>query len=176
MAAPKPKSCLSCGGKNTADAKRCASCGAALDDLKAAPPSERAGGRPHRKEGFSLVWLGISLGVQMVLTGAVLLALPRVVTALDFEGYYGMTVIIPVWFVGGLLVGLISPGKTFLEPLAATMVIAVPTAVFLAFTQTVRAMPWFMYGIMSAVGVLFTLVGTYTGERIQLGPPPKPAP
>jgi hypothetical protein len=28
---------------------------------------------------------------------------------------------------------------------------------------------------MAAIGVLFTLIGAYIGERIQLGPPPKPA-
>ncbi|MCC6524159.1 MAG: hypothetical protein IT373_15970 [Polyangiaceae bacterium] len=172
--APKPKSCPSCGGKNTAEAKRCASCGGPLDELKPASSTERSKERHYRQEGFSLLWLAISLGVQAVLTGAVLVALPRVITALDFEGYYGMTVTIPVWFVGGLLVGLISPGKTFIEPVVATFMIAVPTAIFLALTQTVRSMPWFMYGIMSAIGVLFTLVGSYTGERIQLGPPPKP--
>jgi len=26
-----------------------------------------------------------------------------------------------------------------------------------------------------AIGILFTLIGAYIGERIQLGPPPKPA-
>ena len=28
---------------------------------------------------------------------------------------------------------------------------------------------------MSAIGIMFTLIGAYIGERIQLGPPPKPA-
>jgi hypothetical protein len=32
-----------------------------------------------------------------------------------------------------------------------------------------------MYVLMSALGILFTLIGTYIGERIQMGPPPKPA-
>ena len=32
-----------------------------------------------------------------------------------------------------------------------------------------------MYVIMAAIGVLFTLIGSYIGERIQMGPPPKPA-
>jgi len=35
-------------------------------------------------------------------------------------------------------------------------------------------MPSFLYIIMAAIGVLFTLIGAYLGERIQLGPPPKP--
>ena len=172
--AKRPKACPSCGAKNTVEAKRCASCGATLET----PPATERGAesRRYRPEGFSPLWLLISLAVQAVLTGAVLIALPRVITALDFEGYYGMTVAIPVWFVGGMLVGLISPGKTFVEPVTATIVVAVPTAIFLNYTQTVRAMPWFMYAIMAMAGVMFTLVGSYAGERIQLGPPPKPAP
>jgi drug/metabolite transporter (DMT)-like permease len=34
-------------------------------------------------------------------------------------------------------------------------------------------MPAFMYALMSALGVVFTLIGSYIGERIQMGPPPK---
>jgi hypothetical protein len=37
----------------------------------------------------------------------------------------------------------------------------------------VRELPTFLYVIMALIGVLFTLVGAYIGERIQLGPPPK---
>jgi hypothetical protein len=36
-------------------------------------------------------------------------------------------------------------------------------------------MPVFMYVIMSMIGVLFSLIGAYLGERIQMGPPPKKA-
>ena len=53
--------------------------------------------------------------------------------------------------------------------------VAIPTVGFLASTQTVKTMPLFMYIIMAAIGVLFTLIGSYIGERIQMGPPPKAA-
>ena len=82
-------------------------------------------------------------------------------------------VAIPVWFVGGFLVGLISPGKTFIEPVMSTFLIAIPTAMLLYRFQTVKTMPYWMYILLSAVGLLFTLVGSYLGERIQMGPPPK---
>jgi hypothetical protein len=72
-----------------------------------------------------------------------------------------------------MLVGLISPGKTFIEPVVAAFLIAIPTAMVLFNTQTVKTMPWFMYFLMSALGVMFTLIGAYIGERIQMGPPPK---
>jgi hypothetical protein len=110
-----------------------------------------------------------------VLTAAVVAGLPAVVPAFDFEGAAGMMVAIPVWFVGGLLVGLISPGRTFIEPVVAVFLVALPTAFLLHEGQTVKTMPVFMYVLLSALGLLFALIGTYVGERIQVGPPPKPA-
>jgi CDP-diglyceride synthetase len=74
-----------------------------------------------------------------------------------------------------MLLGMISPGKTFIEPVVASFLVALPTVFYLARGQTVRTMPLFMYVIMAAIGVLFTLIGSYIGERIQMGPPPKPA-
>jgi len=126
------------------------------------------------REGFSIVWCFIALVVQAVLTAALVVGLPMVAPALDFEGSNGMVVAIPVWFVGGMLLGMISPGKTFIEPVVASFMVAIPTVFYLARGQTVRTMPLFMYVIMALIGVLFTLIGTYIGERIQMGPPPKP--
>jgi hypothetical protein len=86
-----------------------------------------------------------------------------------------MLVAVPVWFVGGMLLGMISPGKTFIEPVVAAFLVAIPTVLYLANGQTVRTMPFFMFAIMALIGVMFTLIGSYIGERIQMGPPPKPA-
>jgi ABC-type multidrug transport system fused ATPase/permease subunit len=129
--------------------------------------------RRYQQEGFNLIWMLIALVVQSVLTAALVVGLPMVVSALDFEGIYGMYVCVPVWFLGGLLVGMISPGKTFIEPVVASFFVAIPTVFYLVRTQTVRTMPTFMYVILAAVGVMFTLIGSYIGERIQMGPPPK---
>jgi hypothetical protein len=125
--------------------------------------------------GFKPLWLLIALGVQSVLTAALVVGLPMVVTALDFEGSNGMIVAIPVWFVGGLLVGMISPGRTYAEPGIASFLVQVPTVLYLWRGQTVQTMPFFMYAIMGIIGVLFALVGSFLGERIQMGPPPKVA-
>lgn len=122
-----------------------------------------------------MTWLAISLVVQGVLTAALVVGLPMVVTLFDFEGGNGMLVTIPVWFLGGLLVGLISPGRTFIEPCVASFFTAIPAVFYLVRGQTVHSMPTFMYVIMATIGVLFTLIGSYIGERIQLGPPPKTA-
>ena len=105
-----------------------------------------------------------------ILTAAVVMGLPMVVPLFDFEGSAGMMLSIPVWFVSGMLVGLISPGRRVLEPVVATFLVALPTA-FLLFTgQTVKVLPYWMYVLLSALGVLFSMIGSYAGERIQLGP------
>jgi hypothetical protein len=174
--------CPACGTKNASEAKRCGSCGAVLEDLKPIHDERRERERRYQQEGFSTGWLAIAIGVHAVLTAAIVVALPSAIGALDFEGYNGMTLVIPVWCVGGLLVGLISPGKTFVEPAVAAMIVGMPTVFYLynglfglvGSGQTVRVMPMFMYIIMALIGVMFTLVGSYLGERIQMGPQPKP--
>jgi hypothetical protein len=177
MAAPKPVLCASCGfAKNTPGSARCASCGAKLEELGRVKRSrEDELGRRYQQEGVSMQWLLIAFAVQSVLTAALVFGLPMVLTVLDFEGQGGMVVCIPVWFLGGLLVGMISPGRTFIEPAVASLVVAIPTTFLLIQSQTVRTMPLFLYVIFAAIGILLTLIGSYIGERIQLGPPPKTA-
>lgn len=167
--------CPSCGYKtNPPGSTRCVSCGTKIEGLGKLERSRAEElERRYQQEGVSLAWMGIALAVQGLLTAALVFGLPMVITAIDFEGGNGMTVCIPVWFVGGLLVGMISPGRTFIEPVIAAFVVAIPTTYFLVQSQTVRTMPTFLYIIMAAIGVLFTLIGSYIGERIQLGPPPK---
>jgi hypothetical protein len=165
--------CTSCGfTNNPAGSVRCASCGLKLEELGKARLSEDVRGRRYQQEGLDLKWLGIAIIVQGVLTAAVIFGVPMLVSALDFEGGSGMVACIPIWFLGGLLVGLISPGRTFLEPVIGSFVVAIPTTYLLVQSQTVRTMPTFLYVVMAAIGVLFTLIGAYTGERVQLGPPP----
>lgn len=164
--------CSSCGYSNTPPLAnhRCVSCGAKIEDLKRQLSRQEELERRYQQEGFSLLWFGISLGITTVMTAALVMGLPMVVPALDFEGSAGMLASIPVWFLGGFLVGLISPGRTFIEPMVAVFLVALPTAFLLYVNQTVKTMPAFMYVLMSALGVLFALIGSYLGERIQLGP------
>jgi len=170
----KPLICAACGFKNAANASRCSSCGASID---AASPKSRQDPRARQlhQQGFNMLWCGIAIAVLGVLTAALIVGLPLVISALDFEGSNGMLLSIPVWFLGGLLVGMISPGRTFVEPVVASVFVVIPTVAYLVSSQTVRTMPLFMYVIMGAIGVMFTLVGSYLGERIQMGPPPKTA-
>jgi hypothetical protein len=174
MAAVKPAVCPSCGFKKNPPASvRCASCGARLEEVgrsKRPPAQER-----YQQEGVSIRWLLIAFGVQAVLTAALIFGLPMIAPFLDFEGQNGMVVCIPVWFLGGLLVGMISPGRTFIEPAVASLLVAIPSTFLLIQSQTVRTMPVFLYLIFAVIGILLTLIGAYAGERIQLGPPPKTA-
>ena len=114
--AGKPVICPSCGfQKNQPGSTRCVSCGAKIDDLgkfKRSREDELA--RRYQQEGVSVQWLLIAFLVQGVLTAALVFGLPMVQPMLDFEGQNGMLVCIPVWFLGGLLVGMISPGRTFI--------------------------------------------------------------
>lgn len=177
MAPAKVVVCPSCGFRNSPPPpnQRCTSCGAKMEALTRARTREEELERRYQQEGFSMSWMLVSLLIQGVLTAALVIGLPQVVPIFDFEGGNGMLVTIPVWFLGGLLIGLISPGRTFIEPVVAAFFIAIPTVFYLVRSQTVRTMPTFMYVIMATIGVLFTLIGSYIGERIQLGPPPKPA-
>jgi hypothetical protein len=174
---PTSVNCPACGVKNSPVPAngRCISCGAQMESLKPVRNAEQERQRRYQQDGFSVAWMLIAILVQSVLTAALVVGLPMVVSSLDFEGSAGMTMAIPVWFVGGLLLGMISPGKTFIEPVVAAFLVAIPTVFYLARSQTVRTMPLFMYIIMAGIGVLFTLIGSYLGERIQMGPPPKPA-
>ncbi len=177
MAAGKPLICASCGfQKNQPGSARCASCGAKIEDLgKSKRTREDELARRYQQEGVNVTWLLIAFLVQGVLTGALVFGLPMVLPMLDFEGQNGMLVCIPVWFLGGMLVGMISPGRTFVEPAVASLLVAIPSTFLLIQSQTVRTMPLFLYLIFAAIGILLTLIGAYIGERIQLGPPPKTA-
>jgi len=176
MAAGKPVTCPSCGfKKNPPGSARCASCGAKIDDLGRARRRDDDLARRYQQEGVSIQWLLIAFLVQAVLTAALVFGLPMVLPILDFEGQNGMVICIPVWFLGGLLVGMISPGRTFIEPAVASLLVAIPTTFLLIQSQTVRTMPLFLYLIFAGIGILLALIGAYIGERIQLGPPPKMA-
>src|SRR5690606_10925753 len=156
-------SCPSCGYKNQQPLarNRCVSYGVHIDEFVPTPGFGGVVGAHYQQRSFDLVWFLTALVMMVMLNVAIDLVLPRVVPVLDCEGSAGMLVAIPVWFTGGLLVGLISPGRTFVEPVAAVFLVALPTAFLLHQGQTVKTMPAFMYVLFAALGVLFTLVGAY---------------
>jgi hypothetical protein len=167
--------CQSCGFANTPPLanNRCVSCGARIEDVKRVLSRQEELERRYQQESFSVTWFMVSIAIMSVTTAAFVMGLPMVVPAFDFEGSAGMLVSIPVWFFGGMLIGLVSPGRTFIEPMVAVFLVAIPTVLILYSGQTVKTMPAFMYALLSALGILFTLIGAYVGERIQMGPPPR---
>jgi len=175
-AAPTSIVCPACGHKNSPipENGRCVACGSLMEPVKSTRGPEDPKKR-FRQDGFSPLWCVIALVVQAVLTAAIVVGLPMVLSTFDFEGYYGMIVAIPVWFIGGCLLGMISPGKTFIEPVVASFLVAIPATFYLKNSETVRTMPLFMYLLLATIGVMFSLIGTYLGERIQMGPVPKTA-
>ena len=172
-AASQSIQCQSCGyAKNPKGSVRCVSCGQKLEELVKERVSVDARGRSYQQEGVSPTWLAIAIVVQALLTGAIVFGLPMLVPMFDFEGGSGMAVCVAVWFAGGFVVGLISPGRTFVEPTLASFLVAMPATYLLVHSQTVRVLPTFLYVVLAGIGVMFTLIGAYAGERVQMGPTP----
>src|SRR6201995_4259681 len=94
---------------------RCVSCGAKIEELKRSLTRQEELERRYQQEGFSLLWFGVSIAIMTVMTAALVMGLPMVIPAFDFEGSAGMRISIPVWFLGGMLIGLICPGKNFIQ-------------------------------------------------------------
>jgi hypothetical protein len=75
---------------------------------------------------------------------------------------------VAVWFVGGIAVGFISPGKTFLEPAVGALVAAIPTIVYLKWSTPDGFEPSLIaYLVGGAMGVMISLFGAFLGEQLQ---------
>lgn len=171
MSAPKTIICPTCGFKNPAPVpkNRCGSCGTRIEEIQRTLSHQEELARRYQQQTFSMRWFLVSLVTMAVMTTVVLYVIPLLIKAVDFEGRAGMTLAILVWFASGALIGMVSPGRTFVEPVVAAFLTAIPTAFLLFHYQTVKTLPAFMYVLLSALGLLFTLVGAYLGERVQVG-------
>jgi hypothetical protein len=169
-AATEEITCPMCGFKNPADQERCRSCGARVEALTAVYTDDEARARRYQQEDFEWKWALIACGVLLVLQAILLGALPQVIASYDPQGMAGLMLTVPVAFVGGLIVGLMSPGKTFVEPAVGAIIAAVPTLMFIStitpdgFQPTVLA-----YVVCAMMGVMTALFGAFLGERLQMG-------
>ena len=165
-----------CGSKNAPNMARCASCGAKIEALGPADyTDEEELARRHQQEGFEWKWAFVSFFIYILLQAAILGVLPRVLTAFDPQGLPGLGISVLVWFVGGIIVGLVSPGKTFVEPAVGALFAVVPTIAFLmlitpgapgdpeGFDPSITA-----YLIGGLLGVMISLFGAFLGEKIQM--------
>jgi hypothetical protein len=170
MAAQEEITCPMCGFKNPADLERCHSCGARVEALTATYSAEEEHARRYQQDTFEWKWalIGAALfsGLQLLVLGI----LPGIISSFDPQGIGGLMLSVPVFFAGGIVVGVISPGKTFVEPAVAAMLAAIPTLTVVAirtpdgaFEPTLLA-----YIVCAAMGIMTALFGAFLGERAQM--------
>jgi len=103
------------------------------------------------------------------LQALVLGLLPRLIYSFDPQGLSGLMLSVPIFFVAGIVLGIVSPGKTFVEPAAGSMLAAGPTLALVAmrtpegFEPTVLA-----YIVCAVMGVMMALFGAFVGEKVQM--------
>jgi drug/metabolite transporter (DMT)-like permease len=176
MAAVKEITCPMCGFSNPPDRERCHSCGAKVESLAVQHTAEERHARRHQQEEFHWKWALIGAAVQLVLQAVVLAALPAAIHSFDPQGLPGLMVSVPVMFVGGVVLGLISPDKTFVEPAVAAMLAAVPTSLLVSMRTPQGFEPTFLaYIICAVMGIMMALFGAFLGEKVQMAGQNKPA-
>ena len=161
--------CPVCGFNNPPSTARCRSCGAKVEALVANYTAEEEEARRYQQDSFEWKWALMAAGVYLVLQAVILIAGPVAVSTFDPQGLPGLMISAVVWFFGGIAVGLISPGKTFVEPAAGAVLAVPPTIAYLALTTPDGFQPSMMaYIIFSLLGVMVALFGAFLGERIQM--------
>ena len=99
-----------------------------------------------------------------------LVLLPLFLKAYDPMGIMGMVISVAIWFVGGIVVGIVSPGKTFVEPAVGALLTLIPTISYLrwitpeGFDSSLLA-----YLVMGLLGAMWALFGSFIGEKVQGG-------
>ncbi|MDD9932626.1 MAG: hypothetical protein OXT09_03440 [Myxococcales bacterium] len=161
--------CPMCGFKNPGEQERCRSCGARVEALTADYSAEQERARRYQQDDFQWKWALIAAALLVVLQGILLGALPRVIASYDPQGIDGLMLSVPMAFVGGLMVGLMSPGKTFVEPAVGAAIAAVPTLSLVSMITPEGFQPTMLaYVVCAAMGVMTALFGAFLGERLQM--------
>jgi len=161
--------CTICGAKNDPQATRCTSCGAKLDPLGSNELSaEEKHARRYQQDSFAWLWVVISFAVYLVLQAIFLVALPMVIDAYEPMGLSALMISAAIWFVGGIIVGWISPGKTFLEPSVGALLAVVPTMIYIDHISDVYPLSLLAMIVGGMLGVMVTLLGGFLGEKIQM--------
>lgn len=163
--------CAMCGFENQASAARCASCGAKLEALGAGEyTDEELLARRFEQESFEWKWAGIACGVYLAFQFVTLVVAPHIFGSYDPQGLAGLGVSVVIWFFGGIVMGIISPGKTFLEPAVGAAIAAFPTIAYQhSITPEGFEPSMLAYIVAGLLGVMLSLVGAYVGERVQMG-------
>lgn len=163
--------CPMCGFENQAGANRCVSCGAKIEALGAGEyTAEEELARRYEQETFEWKWVGIACGGYVAMAAIALAGLPAVISNFDPMGLPGLGLCVVIWFCGGILMGFLSPGKTFIEPAVGSALATIPTIAYqMAVTPEGFDPPLFTYIVFGVIGVMMALFGAFLGERIQMG-------
>lgn len=177
MAAAKDQViCHVCGFKNAPDSERCVSCGAKLEELGVAYSAEDEARRRDQQKGFAVVWAAVSFGIYLVLQAVALMVLPAIIDAYDPQGFSALMISLAMWFLGGVITGVVSPGKTFLEPAIGALLAVGPTVWWIVSITPAAPdrlegggfqleMPAYLIG--GLLGGMISLFGAFLGERLQ---------
>lgn len=165
--------CHVCGFKNAANTERCVSCGAKIDAVHADYTAEEEAARENQQEGFSIVWVMAAFGIYLTLQALVLGLAPMAISSFDpFGGSSGavaaLAISCVVWFFGGIIVGFVSPGKTFIEPAVGACIAAVPTVAYTMWQAPAGLdVDYLQTGVLAIMGIMISLFGAFLGERVQ---------
>jgi CDP-diglyceride synthetase len=118
-------------------------------------------------DSFSIKWLAVAFLIYVAFQALALAVLPTVIASYDPQGLPGLGISAAVWFLGGILVGRISPGRTYLEPVFAAVGAAVPTILYISQISDHGAMSSLGYVTMSLMGVVCSFIGAFIGEKLQ---------
>ncbi len=162
--------CAMCGFKNAGNVARCVSCGAKLDAHGGADyTEEELAARRHQQEGFEWKWAIMAVVVYVLLQVLFIGVLPHIIPSYDPQGLAGLGISVVVWFFGGILVGFISPGKTFVEPAVGALIAVVPTIGYLMFITPEGFQPTLLAYIVGGIlGAMISLFGAFIGEKAQM--------
>lgn len=162
--------CPMCGFENQGNAVRCVSCGAKVEALGTGEYTEEEWlARRFEQENFEWKWAGIACGIYLALQVVALVILPLIISSYDPQGLAGLGVSVLIWFLGGIVMGVVSPGKTFLEPAVGAAIAAFPTIAYQhAVTPEGFAPSMLAYIVAGLLGIMISLFGAYIGERIQM--------
>jgi len=159
-----------CGFENQGGATRCVSCGAKIEAFGAGEyTEEEVLARRFEQEDFEWKWAGIACGVYVGFQAVILVLMPLIISSFDPQGLAGLGISVLIWFFGGMVMGFISPGKTFLEPAVGAAIAVVPTITYQrAITPEGFEPSMLAYIVAGILGIMISLFGAFIGERIQM--------
>lgn len=161
--------CPICGFRNSLEQERCVSCGAKVEVLSSVASDDEPPERRYQQDDFEWKWALIGAGMFTALQSCVLGLLPAVIDAFDPLGMAGLLLSVPLFLVGGVVLGAVSPGKTFLEPAVGALIASLPTAAVVSIrTPDGLDASLLAYVVFTAMGVLMALFGALAGEWLQV--------